>query len=64
MDKDQTETWEKVYDENLINHPVPPPIKIIFYRKIKVSIKPEKIIPLYDFKKEYRNLISHFYEDE
>ena len=59
-----SETWEKVYDENLIKNPVLPPIRIIFYRKIKVPKKIPTIIPLDDFKKEYRNFISQFYEKD
>ena len=66
---DMEKYWE-VYDENVKKNPTCPPIKIVFYKKKEsVGLKKKESVgiglgtSLSNFRKDYKKLISHFYEE-
>lgn len=59
---DMEKYWE-VYDENVKKNPCTPPIKIVFYKKLKIRRIESNGTSLSSFRKDYKKLISHFYEE-
>jgi hypothetical protein len=59
------EDWEIIYDESIKKEPPRIPVKILFYSKKKLTPLKKEYIPdrsLSEFRKDYKKLISHFYD--